>query len=299
MAPESIDRLLDEIAAAIGPAIDADPLNGLDRSFSVEIATLREWIHARVDFLKKHIQSRAIEPLVLNEIQALNTGEARDESGEAADWVEIYNRSAAEVSFEGLYLSDEAANPTRWPFPAGALPAGGRLLVWCDGDTGEGPFHAGFKLDQDGESVGLYQVRDGLVRALDFIRFGPREPGVSLGRFPDGAPGLRSLPCPTPGAENIAGCPPGARFTRGDATADGLLDLADVVALLDGLFLALPVNCWDALDVDDDGQASLTDAIRIILHLFLTGDPPSPPYPGCGFDVTPDSLGCATAGACG
>jgi CotH protein/lamin tail-like protein/dockerin type I repeat protein len=299
LAPASVDALIDQVAAGVGPAIDADPLNGLQKSFAAEIESVRQWLLARADFLRKHTMPLEPDPVVLNEVQAWNVGGPRDEGGEAADWVEICNRGSSEASLDGLYLSDDLVDPTRWPLPGGTLPPGGRLLIWCDGDVEEGPLHASFKLDRDGDAVGLFQEKDGLVRAVDFIRFGRQQPDMSWGRFPDGAPAPRSLPCPTPGAENRADCPPGERFTRGDVTGDGAVDRDDLVALLRGIFLAGPISCWDAADVDDDGRATVIDAVQLIGHLYRGGERPRPPFPGCGFDLTGDDLDCAGAGVCG
>ena len=299
LAPASVDALIDEIGASVGPAIDADPLNGLQKSFAAEIESVRQWLHARVDFLERHTMPIDPDPVVLNEVLAWNVGGPRDEGGEAADWVELYNRGSSEASLDGLYLSDDLVDPTRWPLPGGTLPPGGRLVIWCDGDVEEGPLHASFKLDRDGDAVGLFKLQDGLVRAVDFLRFGRQRPDESWGRFPDGAPAPHALPCPTPGAENRADCPPGERFTRGDVTGDGAVDRDDLVALLHALFLGAAISCRDAADVDDDGRATVIDAVHLIEHLYRGGDPPRPPYPGCGFDLTDDDLDCAGAGVCG
>jgi hypothetical protein len=58
------------------------------------------------------------------------------------------------------------------------------LLVWADKDQHQGPTHADFKLDNDGEDVGLYD-RDGST-LIDGITFGVQSADVSYGRLPDG-----------------------------------------------------------------------------------------------------------------
>jgi tetratricopeptide (TPR) repeat protein len=85
---------------------------------------------------------------------------------------------------------------------------------------------------------------------------------------------------------------PPPRFHRGDADADGKLDLSDGVSILNHLFLGggLPL-CMDAADANDDGIVDLSDAVFIFGYLFLGKE--SPPAPGpdiCGPDPTPDSL---------
>ncbi|MBI4600475.1 MAG: hypothetical protein HY721_00805, partial [Planctomycetes bacterium] len=53
----------------------------------------------------------------------------------------------------------------------------------------------------------------------------------------------------------------------------------------------------------DNGQLVLTDAVRILNHLFLGGlppDPPGPPELPCGPDSTAEEpdLGCAAYPSC-
>ena len=96
---------------------------------------------------------------------------------------------------------------------------------------------------------------------------------------------------------------PQARFVRGDADANGSINLTDGIVVLNFLFLgqAAPA-CLDASDTDDDGgeRPSLTDAVIIFQWLFSGGVPPreptpaTPTYPAtdCGGDPTPDAMGC-------
>ena len=84
-------------------------------------------------------------------------------------------------------------------------------------------------------------------------------------------------------------------FLRGDANADGHVDIADAVATLRGLFQGedSTARCEDAIDTNDDGVADISDPIYTLLHLFAGGD--DPPYPGTalvGADPTVDLLFC-------
>jgi hypothetical protein len=94
-------------------------------------------------------------------------------------------------------------------------------------------------------------------------------------------------------------------FIRGDATDDGMVDIADAVNILNCLFTnpeRCPV-CPEAADADDSGFINITDGVYILNFLFL-GDE-APPAPGpyeCGFDLTIDidpttqlesNLGCS------
>ncbi|MBI4601121.1 MAG: lamin tail domain-containing protein [Planctomycetes bacterium] len=74
------------------------------------------------------------------------------------------------------------------------------------------------------------------------------------------------------------------QFIRGDANLDGSVDLSDAVRVLFHLFRGLEVPCEDSADADDDEALSLTDALHVLGHLFKDGPPPAAPYPARGPD---------------
>ena len=82
-------------------------------------------------------------------------------------------------------------------------------------------------------------------------------------------------------------------FLRGDANADGSMNVADAQFTLNYLFLGSEEPpCLDALDSNDDGKVNISDAMASLNVLFLrVTDLPSP-YPGTGTDPTPDNLSC-------
>lgn len=90
------------------------------------------------------------------------------------------------------------------------------------------------------------------------------------------------------------------RFVRGDCIADGQLEIADALFLLNYLFVPLfPVPvCLDACDADDNGVNAIADALYILYYLFSGGAFPPPPFPLCGEDLTTDSLGCSSYPPC-
>ncbi len=103
----------------------------------------------------------------------------------------------------------------------------------------------------------------------------------------------------------IAVEPAGTRFVRGDANADGKIDIADAICVLGYLF-DLPSNpckakvrdCLDAADANDDGGIDIADAIKVLGHLFAQGGPLPDPFGECGLDPTEDELGCETFPPC-
>ena len=145
--------------------------------------------------------------IVVNEFMARNGNYIQDPSGDYDDWIEIYNYGDEPVDVAGLYLTDDLANPTQWPFPSGqpsatTIPSHGHLLIWADDETGEGPLHANFRLSGGGEAVALYDAEG---HSIDSVTFGEQSEDVSYGRFPDGGDPWRSFTTPTPGASNDSG----------------------------------------------------------------------------------------------
>lgn len=111
----------------------------------------------------------------INEFLAANTRAHPDivDFDDFPDWIELKNTTNNPVSLSGYFLSDDPANPFKWPCPASAsIPANGFFLVWADGHdaipgqsrprgywpwrnfTTEG-YHTNFSLSSDGESVVL------------------------------------------------------------------------------------------------------------------------------------------------
>ncbi len=140
--------------------------------------------------------------LRINELMAVNATTIKDEANEFADWVEIYNSTNAAINVSGMYLSDDPTNPTKWKFPANqSIPARGTILVWCDNDSKQGPLHAGFKLDGDGEWLGLFDING--ITLIDDVDFGLQQVDVSIGRLADGALPWVSFQDPSPQEVNV------------------------------------------------------------------------------------------------
>jgi hypothetical protein len=144
----------------------------------------------------------------INEWMAANTGFIVDPTdGAFDDWFELYNPSPEVVDLTGYSLSDRLNGTGRWNIPAGTMIAArGFLFVWADEDTGQNAtdpaaLHAGFRLSQNGEAIGLYAPNGRLV---DSVLFGAQTNNVSQGRWPDGSPApFHYMPTPTPRASNV------------------------------------------------------------------------------------------------
>ena len=84
------------------------------------------------------------------------------------------------------------------------------------------------------------------------------------------------------------------RFLRGDANADGVVDITDPLRTLVELFgVGSAPACEDAVDSNDDGAVNVTDPVFVLGYLFAKGVPIPPPGPlVCGNDPTSDDLTC-------
>jgi len=114
----------------------------------------------------------------LNEFLASNTRAFPDivDFEDYPDWIELKNPTGASVSLADHYLSDDPANPYKWPFPATtSIPANGYLMVMADGNDaipgqtyprGYWPwrnftterYHTNFSLASEGETLLLTKV---------------------------------------------------------------------------------------------------------------------------------------------
>jgi len=140
--------------------------------------------------------------LFINEFMAINDSTIQDETGTYEDWVEIYNPGPDPVEMGGIFLTDDLANTTQWAFPDTALESGGFLLVWCDNDEEDGLLHTNFKLNGDGEEIGLFgRLADG-NEIIDSYDFGLQTTDTSYGRYPNGTNNWQYFYNPTPGASN-------------------------------------------------------------------------------------------------
>ena len=108
------------------------------------------------------------------------------------DFIELFNRGTEMVDLSGCGLSDRA-DTNKFIIPAGTLLGPGACLVFSETDLG-------FALSSQGETIFL--VGGDGSRVIDVVRFGAQRTGVSSGRWPDGAPGIRELTRSTPGTTN-------------------------------------------------------------------------------------------------
>src|SRR6185369_12200495 len=117
----------------------------------------------------------------LTELMASNTRTLADEDGAFSDWVEIQNFSSTNVFLFNWGLSDSAANPSKWLFPATNIGPGSFMVVFAsskDRRVAGAPLHANFKLDSGGEYLALSRPDGSSASALSYP---PQFPDISFG----------------------------------------------------------------------------------------------------------------------
>lgn len=79
------------------------------------------------------------------------------------------------------------------------------------------------------------------------------------------------------------------RLTPGDANQDGTIDVSDAVTVLLSLFLGGERGCPEAQDANDDGKLDISDAVHLLEVLFLRG---STFHGECRLETAGHYLGC-------
>ena len=95
---------------------------------------------------------------VISEFMASNGSVLADEDGDFNDWIEIRNPDASPIPLGGYYLTDDAAELTKWAFPAVTLNPGATIVVFAsnkDRAIAGSELHTNFKLSASGEYLGL------------------------------------------------------------------------------------------------------------------------------------------------
>ncbi len=144
--------------------------------------------------------------LLINEYSASNISipGSADFEGDFNDFFEIYNSSAAAINLNGYYLSDNAANPTKWQITANVnVPANGLRMVQCSGKdtiTPLGQIHTKFKLTQCHANQVIITSPGGAI--LDSLTMKRTRKNHSRGRLTNGAATFGVFSTPTFNAAN-------------------------------------------------------------------------------------------------
>ncbi|MEZ5303588.1 MAG: lamin tail domain-containing protein [Verrucomicrobiales bacterium] len=164
----------------------------------------------------------------ISEFMADNDSFLADADGDYEDWIEIHNAGPGAVNLAGYTLSDDAADPGKWAFPAVALPEGGYLLVFASGkDRAQAgaELHTNFKLDRSDDYLGLFPPGGGAALTEFAPFFPPQRKNLTYGEGYAGAVTETDL---TPPAQVAGTTYARAKITgAGAVSADGSLNSFD------------------------------------------------------------------------
>lgn len=244
---------------------------------------------------------RCAAPIKINELSSANDSKV-NEHFKKDDWVELYNTTDTPIDVAGLYLSDNAAKPTKFKIEKSEgintiVPAHGYIIVWCS--KREGPhsqIHASFKLgNTDGSLLLLsssnefvsnnkafFDAHDESMKSFtDTLYYNTLAADQTVGRYPDGANEYFVMNCPTIAKENkvqTSDCfvykdvfSIADDVIPGDADGDGLVTMADanlVVNYYLGKVKDADIHLKEA-DADGDGKVTIADA-NVIVNVYLT-----------------------------
>lgn len=185
-------------------------------------------------------QAPVLPPVLVNELMSNNDSAVQTEEGTFPDWFELYNAGDEDVDLGGYHLSDDWTEKDKASITDGTiLEPGAYLLFWADDSDQEG--HVPFKLDSQGESLGLFDP-DG--NSVDWVGYSAQREDYAWARIPDGGPDWVEVAHGTPGAAN----------TNLQEETTVLVDKGATWAYLDSG--EDPGEDWTSLDFDDSGWAT-------------------------------------------
>ncbi|MEN6306783.1 MAG: lamin tail domain-containing protein [Anaerohalosphaeraceae bacterium] len=136
----------------------------------------------------------APDSIVINEILAHS-------DNENPDWIEFYNTTNQDISIGGWYLTDDAANLTKYCIPENTqIRALDYLVLYEDAHFG-----STFALSENGETVILSSTSDGQMTGFQALQdFDASERNVSFGRHIKSTGGMDfvAMVSQTPGEDN-------------------------------------------------------------------------------------------------
>ncbi len=122
--------------------------------------------------------------VVISEFMAKNTSGLKDQDGDNSDWIELYNSGTAAVNLNGYYLTDDAANLTKWKLPEATLNAGSYIVIFASGKdrkvSGQ-ELHTNFSLATSGEYLALVEPNGSTIDSQYSPNFPAQYPDVSYG----------------------------------------------------------------------------------------------------------------------
>jgi len=118
--------------------------------------------------------------LLISEVMADNTVTLADGSGAYADYIEVFNNTTAAMNIAGYGLTNDAAKPFKYSFPAGTvLQPGERTVVFAVGTPPAGPAsgtlvadEASFKINRRADTLYLTDTTGVIIDSVSVSNLG-------------------------------------------------------------------------------------------------------------------------------
>jgi hypothetical protein len=320
LRPLLYDEQLEDIAAwgRSGPSAN-DPTAPAE--FDPNLDRVRNHVSTRRSYLINYLQTTegftGHNRLKITEIMYNPVGD------DGTEYLELWNNSGKAVDVSGWTIEGVGSAVT-FAFPAGTTLAESEVVVVARdpaafssrySQVGRifGPY-AG-SLSNGGEALRVKDTGPGYPATVDFVRY---ESGGDWPQEADGMGYSLELTDVSPFRDNdlganwqasasiggspgvIAGITPGViYFRRGDANADGSVDVSDALTTLLYLFAAgRTPPCLQSADADGTDEINLTDAVYLLQFLFLSGEVIPAPFPACGPASESGPLSCTSFPPC-
>lgn len=181
---------------------------------------------------------------------ALRINEWMADAGSSDDWIEIFNPNNQPVALGGLSLTDNLNDRARSPIPPLSFishSTNGFVQFLADNNPQNGANHVRFRLDNDGEAIGLFNANGGLI---DAITFGAQQRNVSEGRLPDGSSNtVRFAITASPAESNYL---PLSDVVINEALTHSDLPLEDAIELHNMSAEAIGIGGWYLSDSNEE-----------------------------------------------
>ena len=159
------------------------------------------------NFYEDYDPDADLSKLLINEIQVGNIDQYIDYSYNYGAWAEFYNPTAENIQLDGLYVSDDIIEPTKFQLPTGTgvVKAGDFKVIYFDHNSADGTFgdtaykQVRFKLDSDGGTLYLFDTDGSLLASADYPELITR---CSWARMKDGSKEWGWTGEPSPAASN-------------------------------------------------------------------------------------------------
>lgn len=99
----------------------------------------------------------------INEVMVENQSSIVDDYGQRHGWIELFNGNFAPIEISSIYITDDPANPTKYPVPLGdvntKIAKRQHVVFFANGEPNKGTFHTSFVLTPGQENwIGIYDA---------------------------------------------------------------------------------------------------------------------------------------------